>query len=741
MSGKSKLIGRDALLDTLWQTLRPDSSNTQKAAVLYGAAGIGKTEQAHRFSQLNQADDSNESGFAFTVCLDASSEITLRHTLAYHLWKHAGLGRLEICDTERDAKEMIKWLGEDAAKPWLLILDNFEPDVFRCDISKYLPKAEHGSVLVVTRDLPPDGLHASRRCFDVGKLPSEDAVTLLSQAGQIDIGTLGEGGHADLHSIVGQLDGVPQALVLAGVYISRAGATPSEYRTLYTQNAQSSGSDGPLRAVITLSYRAIENNHPLSAKLLNLMSCYHREEFWYSLISAAIEEGEISWLTAAASTRDSFDDAVAPLIASGLVEVRSTGGSSVYFMRRAVQESIKSNMGQDELDNMMSLVIKSIGYSVFTHGRKAEHFLLRHADFVYDNIERDARRMGTPGLARAVFGIASLYFSANLLDEAELMYSLARVNSVRDNGSHGQLTLDAMLALGKIYGRKGRHQEAEAILFDALAGYTQLDHPGEVDLFEVQDSLGAVYRDQNRDGEAEELFRTALRGYTAALGPYHTWTLQSIENMVDFYVERDRLDDALGIYEQHLADCRAAFPPGYTALVEGIRRLIVLYRDRDAERNPEADALRPEIDSAAARLPKSHCTTYHTIHNIGLLYLRQDKFQEAEDALYEALLGKEIFLGFEHRVTLRTFMHIAVAKIRRGFLGRAQCQLREVLGLIHESENPDEELRRDALRYMLLIENARADIHREDVADVAAPVEDIAREVQRLDLGYRSSRL
>ncbi|KAL3447857.1 P-loop containing nucleoside triphosphate hydrolase protein [Aspergillus insuetus] len=744
MSETSTLIGREALMEELWQTLRPRAFNTQKRAVLHGPAGIGKTELARHFARAHKANDQNSHGFAATTWLDARSETMLQYTLAFNLWKQTGLGRLDISQTERDAKKMIEILEDKESTTWLLILDNVDVNLLASDVFKCLSCVQHGSIILITRKYQSDVFQSLGTVVEVGNLSSEDSLRLIAAMGEIDPGSLDDDGHTILVRIADKMDRLPQNLVLAGSYIAQTGVPPSEYQRLYAEYRLQTHSTNPLATGVALSYKAVESSYPASAKILNLMACYYNDSIWYSIVAGdvAIKVPESSkWFTDITSTEDLFDSAAAPLVRYGFLEAKSARGHVAYSMRPCVQDTLKQNMSKEEWNEMAILAIRSIGHEISSHAptSKKQHFILPHADAIYDQVAQSTLHLETANIALFMTHIGDLYLhiGAGFLSKAEMMYSVGRRASLKRYGPDNFITFSTVHALGRTYGYQGRYNEAEELLFEAL------DVLAKIYLVEnefpsmVRDSLGALYRRQGRDQDAEDMFRAALRGYTRVWGPYHAQSLGSIENLVDFYVEGERFDDAISIYKQHLADCRAAFPPEYTAVVDGIWKLTRLYRDLDRGQE-EAEALRPEIDFAAFRLAKSHHITYQTICNMGLVYLRQDRFNEAEGAFYEVMLGMEIFLGFIHRLTLQTMVYLAAAHIRMLYLDKAEFELRKVLELLDDMERPDEKLRRHAVRYLDVIQGARDPVCEDSVE---SSVEEIIEEVQQFHLGYRSSRL
>jgi hypothetical protein len=151
-------VGRDDDMVKICEALHYDGA--RKTAVVYGLGGMGKTQLALAYEKrhreeysavfwINSKDvDTVKQGYAA-----AASRIYREHPSLVHLKTVVKGGNLD------DAVEAVKrWMSHPQNNRWLVIYDNYdkpklpghnEPGTF--DIQPFLPKANHGAVLITTR--------------------------------------------------------------------------------------------------------------------------------------------------------------------------------------------------------------------------------------------------------------------------------------------------------------------------------------------------------------------------------------------------------------------------------------------------------------------------------------------------------------------------------------------------------------------------------------------------------------
>jgi hypothetical protein len=148
-----------ALEDVLLPTAGPNQR--QKVQVLHGLGGTGKTQLAVEFTRRHHRH------FTSVFWLDGRSKDTLERSIASQATRIpagqiAETSRLYAADSSADVETVVKdvmgWLARPDNTAWLLIFDNVDRefnelggDTDAYDVRRYLPVADHGSVLITTR--------------------------------------------------------------------------------------------------------------------------------------------------------------------------------------------------------------------------------------------------------------------------------------------------------------------------------------------------------------------------------------------------------------------------------------------------------------------------------------------------------------------------------------------------------------------------------------------------------------
>jgi hypothetical protein len=165
---------------------RPGQNQRQKIHVVHGLGGMGKTQLTVEFARRYHGR------FSSVLWLDGRSEEVLKRSIASHASKippgqMAETSRMYAADSGADVdvvvKDVLAWLARQDNTAWLLIFDNVDreykaqggdPDAY--DVKRYLPGADHGSVLVTTRLARLEQLGESQQ---LGKVSKEQGQTIF----------------------------------------------------------------------------------------------------------------------------------------------------------------------------------------------------------------------------------------------------------------------------------------------------------------------------------------------------------------------------------------------------------------------------------------------------------------------------------------------------------------------------------------------------------------------------------
>jgi hypothetical protein len=179
MLDQSLFVGRQTDLTALEKCL--DTGSEQSMAILAGLGGIGKTQLALRYVTLHQTK------YTSVWCLDASTEITLKRSLADLSMRVCELteGQGDIQDGGSEDSHLTlarQWLSQAQNNRWLLLFDNYDdPDLpgikssSGYDIRQYFPYKSQGSIIITTRSpriqigpvIPVQKMTAQQDSFEV----------------------------------------------------------------------------------------------------------------------------------------------------------------------------------------------------------------------------------------------------------------------------------------------------------------------------------------------------------------------------------------------------------------------------------------------------------------------------------------------------------------------------------------------------------------------------------------------
>lgn len=146
----------------LERVLLPQRQHSRrKLFVLHGLGGIGKTQLSVEFARKHHRK------FGSVFWLDGRTEDSLKQSVASCASRipegqiaesSRAYAVTSTGDVDAVVREVMSWLSRPDNRDWLVIFDNVDresgvdnadPDAY--DITRYLPGADHGSVLITTR--------------------------------------------------------------------------------------------------------------------------------------------------------------------------------------------------------------------------------------------------------------------------------------------------------------------------------------------------------------------------------------------------------------------------------------------------------------------------------------------------------------------------------------------------------------------------------------------------------------
>ncbi|KAL4860317.1 hypothetical protein BDV12DRAFT_205223 [Aspergillus spectabilis] len=369
-----EFIGREEELNCLWDYLQPARSQTRKVAVLHGLGGIGKTQLAIHFARKHKLD------FTAIFWLSGKDRSALVSSLSSCLARIQGqpvdVKATNEEEAEQRANQVLQWLAMPGNTRWLIIFDNIDqysplqgPGNFGYDVYKFIPKADHGSIIITSR---LQGLTELGKSFLVQKLMHKDAIQLLMQSSGFSAEDITRmGAEQDITNLASLIDGLSLAIVIAGAFMRQTGTNAKEYLELYrTSWFELQSQSGPTRhyqqgnmvQTWMVTYQEIQKHDPTAAKLLLLLASFDNQDIWYELIQSGLDCSDPPlWFEMAVSSKLVFKTKVKTLIGFSLVETKQQEGS--YNLHPVVQDWCYSIAASNNLTNQLhELALISVGF-------------------------------------------------------------------------------------------------------------------------------------------------------------------------------------------------------------------------------------------------------------------------------------------------------------------------------------------------------------------------------------------
>jgi hypothetical protein len=204
-------VGREQYFSQIEKICTHVVGSTLPVVVLWGEAGVGKSEIALTFANKNIKK------YSLISMIDCSSEENYKMGY-YTLAKKLNL-QLDPKEALQENVKKIHLFMEKKYKPWLLIYDNAETSI-------ELPQKGKGVVIITTRNHNPWLLFD---CIEVGPLTAEEASGLFTKIIREEAGLY-------RLSLLQELGFFPMALSIAAHYIADSSMSEQKYLQLLTQD-------------------------------------------------------------------------------------------------------------------------------------------------------------------------------------------------------------------------------------------------------------------------------------------------------------------------------------------------------------------------------------------------------------------------------------------------------------------------------------------------------------------------
>jgi len=675
-------VGREAVLQSLRQTLVPGAKSTALTQSIGGLGGIGKTqvavEYAHRYGEHYEA--------VLWISAD-SQEIA---TAAYLQLATQVLGLPEQQEAEQQIAEVKRWLQKRHG--WLLILDNVEDP--QAILSTFVPSKHQGSVLITTRRRDVGALARSEM---LPLFSEDDAVLfLLRRAKRVARkASVTEATSDDFllaRDLCQLLDQLPLAIDQAGAYIAENGCSLQHYIDLYhtfrptlldrrnadDQSGRRTGSNHPDSVLMTfwLSWDQVQAQNALAGKALQFSAFLAPEQIPEQLVWAGITHAETE------STRDALemDEALGLLYRYSLIERTE----QTLSLHRLVQEVLQEVLSEAERHYWMERAVLVVN-AVFPSGKHGTwslcEFLLPHALICAKwTIVLRQKKPEAVHLLRDIGGY--LYERAQYAEAEPLLQRALAIAEEQVGASHPE-TATGLSNLALLYHQQGRYAEAEPLLQRALAIAEEQVGASHPETATDLNNLATLYQTQGRYTEAEPLLQRALTIAEEQLGASHLATATSLDNLAGLYYQQGRYAEAEPLLQRVLLIREEQLETSHPAAATSLNNLAELYRTQG--RYPEAEPLlQRALLIREEQLGTSHPAAATSLNSLALLYYQQGRYAEAEPLYQRALFIREEQLGASHPATAQCLNNLAGLHESQGRYAEAEPLYQRALSINEE---------------------------------------------------------
>ena len=571
----------------------------------------------------------------------------------------------------------------------------------------YIP-VRRGEILFTTRDeriLGHPGLVPVGAGIEVSRMGEEEAMKTFCRI----VGSEDPAGCPATGQLLRFLDGLPLAIAQAATYIRTTHMPTTRYLAQFqeSEDHQKALLSEPLpaalrenktnnsRAVMTtwaLTVQKIEQQSPLSIKLLQVMSFLDPDNLPFSLIEA---------VAAALSTETGTGfKQLMPLVNFGLL---TRQGSSNYRLHRLVSLWTRVKMSlvvRYQCIDQAAVLMNSRFPQGSSHNVTEDVEMLPHAISILDHIGSDGFESGSNsswdlqqnvivflcriGQLQLAMKHAQLSLEQGKVfeqDESKRYIARARlggVNSfmaeyataIKENqpvlggqectlGEDHHDTLMAANDIAVVLSRKGEYDKAlgwHQRVLDSQEKAFGKDHP---DTHTMVNNIAVVFSRKGEYSNALEWYRRTVDGQGQAFGRDYHDALATANNIALGFHRKGEYDKALEWYRSALDGQEKALGKYHPDTLMTFHNMAGSFRHK-GEYHKALEWYQRALDGLEKALGKDHPDTLKTVHNIALLFYHKKEYDKALEWYQRALDGQEEALGKDHPDTLTTVHNIAL---------------------------------------------------------------------------------
>ncbi len=260
---------------------------------------------------------------------------------------------------------------------------------------------------------------------------------------------------------------------------------------------------------------------------------------------------------------------------------------------------------------------------------------------------------------------------------------------------------------------QSKYEDAEELLGRTIPVRISMrgeDHP---DIIQSRQTLAIVYHKQGKYGKAEALNREIMKKADKIQGSDHPSTLNIVNNLSTLLGELGRFAEAEAMQRRLLVSRERQFGSEHEQVVNS--RINLATTLEKLGKYPEAEEQNRLALSAQKKLwpDDNHPTTLNIENALGIMLLRQEKYDEAEPVLRKVLKSRRKVLGSEHLQTLISQNNLAGLLMKQKKFLESANLLKETIDTARKSKNVKENA------FILRMMNSLSEVMRQGAAEVS----------------------
>ncbi|KAF8756479.1 Patatin-like phospholipase [Rhizoctonia solani] len=606
-----------------------------KVCIVHGLGGAGKTQMVLKVIERTY-DKWKE-----IIYIDASTRESIE----------AGLQEVatakKIGDTHRST---LQWL-ESYREPWLLVLDNADnPSVL---IRDYIPRGNHGSVIITTRlsGMATLARGQNSEC-NISSMDPEDALNLLLKCARLNDQKLSPKEEESSRELVKELGYFALAIVQAGSFIGHSPhMSITRYRSLlggeqrsaleaYRKLPAAVKADSYGHTVAAISIVAYNPRLPTSQ--LESLAQRKLQKFLGAFVNS---EGEWEELL--------FAQVIHEIVSRSLLEYDRM--NQAYRIHTLVQDWVRTVVPYEhDLAAKCAEILLSISVGGCTD----------------DTMDAIVFRMS--------IGLHIDKVVWRQWRQAEQLQIIAQKALRQALGDEHPDTLTSMHEVGRARSHMGQYEDARAIHAQVLRIRKRVLGSDHLDTLETMNNVAIAYSHLGRSEDARALDVQVLHKRRRVLGSDHPDTLATMNNIAIAYSYLGRYEDARALHTQVRHRRERVLGRDHPDTLATMNNLANAYSYLG--RHEDARALHTQVLRRRERvLGRDHPDTLRSMNNLANSYIRPGRYGDARTLYIQVLQRRERVLGSDHPDTLATMNNLANAYSNLGRYNDARALYAQVL--------------------------------------------------------------